>query len=207
MFDDRTDAGEQLGAMLREEGVDADLVLAIPRGGLPVGRAVADALDVPLDVVVAKKIGAPFNPELAIGAVAADGPVYHNEEFLSRFSIDEEELEEREEAARAAAREKQDRYRAGREPLDLAGKRVVIVDDGVATGATMTACVRAVREDAAEVVVAVPVGSPDTVAALRGEADAVHTLETPGDFRAVGQYYSDFAQVQDEEAMAELEEG
>lgn len=205
MFDDRTDAGERLGDRLRDEGVEADLVLAIPRGGLPVGRTVADALSAPLDVVVAKKIGAPFNPELAVGAVAPDGPAYYNEDILARFSIPDTELEARTEAARAAAREKRDRYRADREPLDLAGKRVVIVDDGVATGATMTACVRSVREDAAEVIVAVPVGSPETVERLRAEADAVHALETPGGFMAVGQYYADFEQVQDEEAMTYLD--
>lgn len=206
MFDDRTVAGEQLGARLRADGVPADIVLAIPRGGLPVGRAVADTLDVPLDIVVAKKIGAPHNPELAIGAAAADGSVYRNEDILRRLDVSDGYLDEAREEAAAAARDKAERYRAGRDEPGLAGRDVVVVDDGVATGATMTACLRQVRAaDAASVTCAVPVGPPDTLDALEREADRVVALDRPRGFRAVGQYYRDFAQVQDEEAMAYLD--
>jgi predicted phosphoribosyltransferase len=206
MFQDRTDAGQQLAELLDREGVDADIVLGIPRGTMPVARPVADALDAPLDIVVAQKMGAPDNPELAIGAAAADGGVYRNDDLIDRLGISEEHVE-RERAKEAEnAREKANTYRD--EPPDLRGKRVVVVDDGVATGATAIACLRQVREAGVSwVALAVPVGSPDSVDELRREADAVYELETPRDFRAVGQYYRDFGQVIDEEAMAYLRGG
>ena len=208
MFDDRTDAGERLAAELESRDLEADVVLGIPRGALPVARPVADALDADLDVVVARKMGAPQNPELAIGAVASDGSVWYNDDLLDRLDVDDEYLEEvREEEAENAA-EKADRYRPrDRSGLpDLEGKRVVVVDDGVATGATATACLRQVREtDAEYVALAVPVGSLSGVASLESETDEVIALETPETFRAVGQFYREFGQVTDEEAMAYLE--
>ncbi|MFC6975521.1 phosphoribosyltransferase [Halomicroarcula sp. GCM10025709] len=206
MFTNRTSAGERLADELRRQELGADLVLAIPRGGLPVGRPVADALGVPLDVVVAKKIGAPGNPELAVAAVADDGTLWRNESLIGALDLTEEYVAAERERERVAAKEKFDRYRADRPPLDLTGTRVVIVDDGLATGATMRACLRRVVDGGAgSVVVAVPVGSPDTVAALESVADAVVALEQPPGFRAVGQYYRDFGQVSDEDAMAYLQ--
>lgn len=203
-FDDRQDAGEQLGEHLVAEGVDADIVLAIPRGGLPVGRAVADALDAPLDIVVARKIGAPHNPELAIGAVAADGAVWLNEEMVDRTRATDAYIDDEATEEEANARDKADRYRD--EAPDLAGKRVVVTDDGVATGATMIACLRQVHDaGAAEVIAAVPVGPPGSIRDLEAEADAVYCLHEPASFHAVGQFYRDFGQVQDEEAMAYLD--
>jgi putative phosphoribosyl transferase len=203
-FDDRTDAGRQLARHLEQRGVEADVVLAIPRGGLPLGRAVANALDAPLDVVVAKKIGAPDNPEYAIGAVASDGSVWRNEEALS--GISEEYFErEREEMARQA-RQKADRYRQGRTEPALTNNTVVVVDDGVATGSTARACLQQIRAaDADRVVLAVPVGPPEPIAELGGIADDVVCPETPTDFRNVGQYYARFDQVTDEDAMDYLE--
>ncbi len=204
MYEDRTDAGRQLGRELRDRGITADVVLAIPRGGLPLGRAVADALDAPLDIVVARKMGAPGNPELAIGAVASDGSVYRNEDLIADLRVEDDYLAEARETEARNARQKAQRYREG-DPPDLAGKRVVVVDDGVATGATATACLRQVRAEGAEsVVLAVPVGSPRTVGDLESEADEVICLETPDYFRAVGQFYERFDQVVDEEAMAYL---
>jgi predicted phosphoribosyltransferase len=206
MFTDRTDAGRQLADLVEGHDVDADVVLAIPRGGLPLGRAVADALSVPLDVVVARKMGAPHNPELAIGAVAADGSAWINDDLVAELGVDEAYVEEkrREEATNAA--EKAERYRGDRSEPDLAGKTVVVVDDGVATGATAIACLRQVAAAGAErVVLAVPVGSPDTVERLGREADEVLCVETPPHFQAVGQFYDDFGQVTDEEAMAYLD--
>ena len=138
-FTDRTDAGEQLAATLRERDLDPDIVLAIPRGGLPLGRAVADAFGVPLDIAVAKKVGAPGNPEFAIGAVASDGSVWRNESAVRGDGTEEYFETQRPEVAERA-REKADRYRGGRPEPDLTGKRVVLVDDGVATGATARAC-------------------------------------------------------------------
>lgn len=206
MFEDRSDAGERLAELLDGHDVEADLVLAIPRGGLPVGRVVADALGVPLDVVAARKIGAPGNPELGIGAVASDGTVWLNEEYVAALDVGGDYLSAAIERERAAAREKVERYRRGRPPLDLHDLTVVVVDDGVATGATTIACIRQVRAaGAASVILAVPVGPPDTVERLRAEADEVLCVETPPYFGAVGEFYRSFVQVSDEEAIAYLE--
>lgn len=207
MFQDRADAGEQLADLLQEEGVDADIVLAIPRGALPLGRVVADRYDVPLDVVVASKMGAPDNPELAIGAAASDGSVWRNEEIIDHVGASDAYVEREAEQEVAAARQKLERYRGTDEPPDLDGKRVVLVDDGVATGATMRACIRQAKAAGAErVVAAVPVGPPDSLADLEAEADAVYAVERPSQFRAVGSHYRSFPQVSDEEAVAYLEE-
>ncbi|MDZ7849536.1 MAG: phosphoribosyltransferase family protein [Halodesulfurarchaeum sp.] len=205
-FTDRTDAGEQLGEALRERGIDVDIVLAIPRGGLPLGRAVADALGAPLDIVVASKIGAPNNPEYAIGAVASDGSVWRNESAVGRTGAGEAYFEREREREAETARTKADRYRDGASPPDLDGRRVAVVDDGVATGSTLRACLAMLAAaGAAGIVVAVPVGPPDTIAALEDMADEVVCLETPSQFRAVGQFYEQFEQVSDEEAMEYLD--
>ncbi|ODR79312.1 phosphoribosyltransferase [Haladaptatus sp. W1] len=207
MFDDRTDAGQQLASLVTREGVDADIVLAIPRGGLPIGRPVADALDVPLDVVVAKKLGAPGNPELAIGAVGADGSVWLNDDLIDRLGVGDAYLQGEKERKTEAAREKAETYRGGDRLPDIEGKRVLIVDDGVATGATTVACLRQVKnEGASHVTLAVPVGSPSSIEQLRGEADEVLCIETPFQFGAVGQFYRVFEQVPDEVARTYLED-
>ncbi|WP_415380901.1 phosphoribosyltransferase [Halosimplex sp. TS25] len=204
MFRDRTDAGERLADVLEAKGVAADIVVAIPRGGLPLGRAVADRLGAPLDVIVASKIGAPRNPEFALGAVAEDGAVWLNEVALDRAAPSEEYLATERERERAVAAEKAGTYREGDRP-DFAGKRVVVVDDGVATGATMRACLRLVRDDGpSSLVAAVPVGPPDTLEELESLADAVISVERPRRFRAVGAHYRNFGQVSDEQAMSYL---
>ena len=206
MFVDRTDAGERLAEELRDRGVEADVVLGIPRGGLPVARPVADELGAALDVVVASKIGAPGNPELAVGAVAADGSVWLNDELLERLDVPEEHLEREREREAEYARGKADRYRSGEAVPELSGERVVVVDDGIATGATARACLRQVRDaGASHLVLAVPVAPEESVAELAGEADAVVALETPRPFGAVGRHYRRFDQVSDEEAIAYLE--
>ncbi len=205
-FTDRTEAGEQLGNALRDRGIEVDIVLAIPRGGLPLGRAVADALDVPLDVVVAQKIGAPSNPEYAIGAVGSDGTVWRNEEAIERTDTGAEYFQREREREAAIAREKRDTYRGDRPALDLAGQHVAVVDDGVATGATVRACLKMLKaSDAGRIVLAVPVGPPDVIQDLETMADETVCLERPPGFRGVGQFYEDFGQVSDEEAMAYLE--
>jgi predicted phosphoribosyltransferase len=205
MFKNRTDAGQKLADVLDDRGVEADIVLAIPRGGLPVGRAVADALDAPLDIVAARKLGAPGNPELAIGAVASDGTVWLNESMIRDLAVGETYIDERIEEERAAALEKVERYRADRPPLELRGKTVLIVDDGIATGATTIACLRqAKNQGAGRVVLAVPVAPPATVERLTAEADEVICVETPPHFGAVGQFYDSFGQVSDSEAKAYL---
>lgn len=204
-FADRTEAGQRLGTELTERGVKSDIVLAIPRGGLPLGRAVADTLDQPLDIVVAKKMGAPHNSEYAIGAVASDGSVWLNEEAIETLEVDTAYLETQQEEMAAAAREKAQRYRSDQGPPTIDGKAVLIVDDGVATGATVRACIERVTNAGADrIVLAVPVGSPQTIEELRSTVDAVVCLETPRNFRAVGQFYDQFDQVQDEQAMTYL---
>jgi len=204
MFRDRTAAGERLADALEERGVAADIVLAIPRGGLPLGRAVADRLDAPLDVVVAPKIGAPHNEEYAIGAVAEDGAAWLNDEALDRLTVNDAYLAREREREREVAAEKAATYREeGR--ADLTDRRVVVVDDGVATGATMRACLEFVRDENPEsLVVAVPIGPADTLDDLAALADEVVAVERPRHFRAVGAHYRTFDQVSDEAAMSYL---
>lgn len=204
MFRDRTDAGERLADAFEERGVDPTVVLAIPRGGLPLGRAVADRFDAPLDVVVAKKIGAPNNSELALAAVAEDGSLWRNDDVIAQLGVGEGYLESERRRVREAASEKAERYREAPLP-SLRGERVAVVDDGIATGATMRACLARVRaEDPQQVIVGVPVGPRDTIDDLAATADTVVCVETPAVFRAVGAYYRDFTQVSDEEAMTYL---
>ncbi|MFC7130283.1 phosphoribosyltransferase [Haloferax chudinovii] len=208
MFADREDAGRRLADLLDGRDETADLVLAIPRGGLPVGREVADRLRAPLDVVVATKVGAPDNPELAVGAVAGDGSAWWNEDLLSYLDVGDDYLDREREREVEAVREKVSLYRGGDPLPDVVEKRVVVVDDGVATGATARACLRQVVAGGAErVVLAVPVGPPHTLSELEAECDAVVAVESPEAFGAVGAFYRDFAQVSDEEAASYLRDG
>lgn len=203
MFENRTDAGRQLSAALRTYRGDPDaVVLGIPRGGVIVAAEIARALGLPLDVAVAAKVGAPGNPEYAIGAVAADGQVTvgvaagYSAEEVSAFA----------EAARAKVAEQTARLRAGRSRLEVSGRTVILVDDGLATGLTaMAAADWLKREDAAKVVVAVPVAAPASVAAVRRHADGVVVLQAPEWFSAVGQFYRSFGQTQDSEVLEALE--
>lgn len=205
-FTDRTEAGEQLGEALLDREFDVDIVLAIPRGALPLGRAVADALDVPLDIVVASKIGAPGNPEYAIGAVASDGSVWRNEAAFHGSGPDEEYFQKERETEAANARRKAERYRGDEPEPDLSGKTVAVVDDGVATGATVRACLQKLEgTDADRIILAVPVGPPGTIDDLEPLVDDLVCLTTPTSFRGVGQFYDRFEQVTDEEAMAYLD--
>lgn len=202
MFDDREDGGRRLADALVDRGVEADVVLTIPRGGLPVGRVVADRLDAPLDVVVASKLGAPNNPELALGAVAGDGSYWLNDDLVEKLDVPDDYIEAEREREAEAAREKVRRYRGGDPTPDLTGQRVVVVDDGVATGATAIACLRQVRGAGAErVVFGAPVGPREASSELRGEADEVVLAEVPEYFGAVGRHYRSFPQVSDEEAL------
>jgi predicted phosphoribosyltransferase len=206
MFRNRTEAAELLADELLDRNLEADIVLAVPRGGLPLGRVVADRLGVPLDIVVAKKLGAPNNPELAIGAVASDGSLYRNDDIIDQLGVDEDYVEAEADRAAETARRKEATYRSGEEP-DLVGRRVVIVDDGLATGATAIACIRKAKATGAErVVLAVPVGSPESLDEAAQEADDVVAVEEPVPFGAVGRHYRDFSQVTDEEAKAYLED-
>ena len=204
-FADRTSAGLALGQGLAARETSADIVLGLTRGGVPVAFEVAKALQAELDIMVVKKIGAPFSPELAIGAVCPDGSVVTRSEAVEELGVSRDYVEREITALSLEARTAEGRYRGGGEPLGLAGKRVVIVDDGVATGATMEAAIMSARSRGAlRVSVAVPVASVYAARALEGVADDFAALEVPPDFFAVGQYYDDFSPVADVEVQALL---
>ncbi|OKK04117.1 phosphoribosyltransferase [Streptomyces sp. CB02400] len=208
-FRDRRQAGRELAARLRErqdEGALPDpVVLALPRGGAAVAVEVAGALDAPLDVLVVRKIGAPFHEEFGVGAMAGDGVPLLDEEALRRLGIDEADLAPVVERERTELRRREQRYRQGRPPLDLRGRTVIVVDDGLATGSTARAALRALRaQDPGHLVLAVPVGSTEGVALMRSEADEVVCLHEPAAFMAVGQWYEQFDQLTDDDVLDAL---
>jgi predicted phosphoribosyltransferase len=201
VFEDRADAGRALAKALgRKRGEAGAIVLALPRGGVPVAFEVAKELGLPLDVLVVRKLGLPWQPELAMGAIASGGAVVLNEDVLRLAGPSEAALEQvrRQELVELERREKQ--YRGARPPLDMKGRTGILVDDGLATGATMEAAVRALRTlGAKRVVVAVPVASPDARDRIAAVADEVICLSAPMLFSAVGQWYRDFGQTSDAE--------
>ncbi len=199
-FANRTEAGRRLGERLADRRAPGVVVLGLPRGGVPVAAMVAEALGAPLDVVVVRKLGAPFQPELALGAVGEGGSRTLNTEALRRLQVDDETLRAIEDRERAEVERRALRYRGGRPRVALEGRTAIVVDDGLATGATAAvACEMARLEGAREVVLAAPVGPAPTLEALRRVADEVIVLETPPDFFAVGQWYRHFEQTTDEE--------
>lgn len=207
LFRDRRDAGEALAKRLAHHRGTHALVLGLPRGGVPVAAQVARALDADLDVVVSRKLGSPVSAELAIGAVTANGGRFLNEDVIRMLNVSDAYLAAVTETQQAEARRREARFRGPRPAPVIAGRTVILVDDGLATGATMRAAVRSVRQQQPKrLVVAVPVGSPQACAALRGEADDVVCLYEPKYFGAVGYYYEDFTQTQDSDVQALLEE-
>jgi predicted phosphoribosyltransferase len=206
-FRDRAAAGRALGELLQAQVVPNDVVVGLARGGVPVAAEVATALGAPLDVCVVRKLGAPAQPEFAFGALAeGDGGFveFIDEATVRALHLDGSDVDQvrRAEAVELARRARA--YREGRPLLDVRGKQVVLVDDGLATGATMRAAIRSMRErGASDVTVAVPVGAPETVAELRAEAKVVCVL-TPTEFFAVGYFYDDFTAPTDDELRALL---
>jgi putative phosphoribosyl transferase len=184
-------------------------VLALPRGGVVVGAEVARALEAPLDVLVVRKLGAPRQPELAIGAVLFGDPPrrVRNEALIRLVGASEEYLADEEARQLAEARRRLELYRRGQPGVDIDGRTAIVVDDGVATGATMQAALAALRQTTVRwLVLAVPVGAPDSIAKLRGDVDETICLAAPPDFRAVGMFYRSFEQTTDEEVVRLLAE-
>jgi len=209
MFRDRRDAGIQLAKRLSHYEKREDvLVLALPRGGVVTGFEVARRLQVPLDVLIVRKIGAPFQPELAVGAVSETGTVVLNQDVLSSYSIpksyiDNEISRQKEEILRRIMS-----YRMGKGLGDLEGKTVILVDDGVATGATMKAAISTLKKERLKrLVVALPVAPPETASEIEGMVDEFLCIETPVYFMAVGNHYIDFSQVSDAEVVEILQRG
>jgi putative phosphoribosyl transferase len=205
-FTDRVDGGRALAGLLsRYAGEPGLLVLALPRGGVPVGYEVARRLGAELDVFVVRKLGVPGHEELAMGAIAPGGVRVVADDVVASLGIGRDELE------RVAGREatevsrREERYRGGRPPVEVRGRTVIVVDDGVATGSTMKAAVAALKRlGPKRLVVAVPVGAPETIAELEGQADEVVCALTPAVFQAVGLWYDDFGQTGDDEVRGLL---
>jgi putative phosphoribosyl transferase len=207
-FADRTEAGRLLAAELINHNLQTNVVvLALPRGGLPVGLEVAKALAAPLDVVIVRKLGVPWRPELAMGAIAGGAFQTLDEEVINALGVLREEIDDAKarQSAEVARREKL--YRGGRGALDLHGRTVVLVDDGLATGSTMLVAARYARSlKPHRTLIAVPVASVQACKRLRKEADHCVCLATPEPFSAVGEWYADFRQVSDAEVQSFLEQ-
>ena len=206
-FNDRSEAGRRLAKALSRYRKEQPAILALPRGGVPVAAEIARALGAPLDLVLVRKIGAPFQPELAMGAVV-DGAaplVVRNEDVIESAGIGEAEFQAVCDRELAEIERRRRRYLGGRERVDVAHHTAIVVDDGIATGATTRAALRATRmRNPKRLVLAVPVGPTDSVAAMREEADDVVCLEEHAIFGAIGFFYRDFRQISDEEVIETL---
>jgi len=203
IFRDRNDAGKRLILPLAKYRDQPDaIVIGLPRGGVVVAYEVAQGLNLLIDIIAPRKVGSPFNPELAIGAVTATGAGFFNEDIIEQLEVPKEYIQKEAEKERKVAQQRQEMYRKGRPPLNLKGKTVLLVDDGLATGATMKAAIQLVKEQKAkQIVVVIPVAPPDTLIEIEMMVDQVICLYAPPFFQAVGQFYETFGQTSDEEVM------
>jgi putative phosphoribosyl transferase len=202
-FADRVDAGRRLAARLQHLAGEPLVVLGLPRGGMPVAAEVAGVLQAPLDVIVVRKLGVPFQSELGMGAIGEDGARIINDAILRRAGISDSEIAAVEARERAELERRARRFRGDRPRIDLDGRTAVIVDDGIATGSTARAACQVARaHGAARVVLAVPVAPRDWEARMGGDADECIALGTPDPFWAIGQFYADFSQTSDDEVVA-----
>jgi predicted phosphoribosyltransferase len=206
-FADRIDAGQKLAERLRHYANRDDvIVLGLPRGGVPVANEVAHALNAPLDIILVRKLGVPGHEELAMGAIATGGTIIINSEVLDALPGVERFLESVAAREKLELRRREEAYRGNRAPPEIKGKTVILIDDGLATGASMRAAVQALRaQRAGHIVVAVPVAPPETCETIRHEVDEVICLLTPEPFHAVSLWYRDMSQTTDEEVKSLLE--
>lgn len=205
LFKDRRQAGELLAQKLQIYRCRSPLILAVPRGGVVVAEPILDQLGGKLDLLITRKIGAPWQPELAIGAVAGDGLIMLNERLVEQMGVPKRYIDQAAAEEQRETRRRLERYRGKRPLPEVDGSLVILVDDGVATGFTLLAALKALRrQQPRELVLAVPVGPPDTFARLRPEVDALFYLEAPPDFAAVGQFYANFDQVDDSTVVSIL---
>lgn len=206
-FSDRVDAGKRLAKALSIFAGKNGLVLAIPRGGVVVGYEIAQALELPLDVIVPHKLGAPYNPELAIGAITEDGSTVLDDNLIAYLDVSQDYIFEESERQKKEIERRIALYHQNRPSLDLKGKDVIVVDDGIATGSTMKAALLSVKnKGAATITVAIPVGPPSTIRELEKRANRVVCLYMPEYFQAIGQFYDDFSQTTDDEVIGLLRE-
>ncbi len=205
MYANRQHAGELLAEKMLDYQVDSPLILAVPRGGVTVAEPVWQALGGELDLTIARKIGAPYQQELAIGAVTADGFIMLNENLVERLNISEEYIAAAKEKEHAEISRRMEAYRGKKSYPVIKNRTVIVIDDGVATGFTLLAALRSIKkEDPAYTFLAVPVGPPETISILEKEVEKLICLTAPRHFSAVGQFYQDFSQVSDEEVVAIL---
>jgi putative phosphoribosyl transferase len=205
-FRDRAHAGQELAAKLGAVCAEAPVVVALPRGGVPVAEPIARALHAPLDVLIARKLGAPGQPELAIGAIAQGGGFYLNLALVARLGVTDVYLEQITRAELVEMERRVALYRGHRPALNVKGEDAIIVDDGLATGATMLAAVRSLRkQEPRSITVAVPVSSPDIAQSIRSEVERVVCAISPPRFRAVGSWYKTFGQTSDHEVIDVLQ--
>ncbi len=204
-FRSRVEAGQALGKQMARGAWTDPLVLALPRGGVPVAEHVALAIGAQLDVIVSRKIGSPFNPEMGIGAVGPDGNVVLDQQLIRRVRVDIEYIENASRLELEEIHRRESAYRGVRPNPRVTGRDVIVVDDGIATGYTVMAAMRSLRDNhPLRLVVATPVCPPDTLQWLQQEVDMVVSLISPEDFSAVGQFYADFTQVSDAEVIEVL---
>ena len=205
MFRDRLEAGEKLAEVLSDYRGERVAVIAIPRGGVEVGYAVAERFDSPLEVTVPRKIGSPMDPELAVGAVAEDGTIYVEEDVVRMLGVREDWIRVEAERELQEVRRRLELYRGGKPLPGLREYVVLLVDDGIATGATIIATARFLRKlNPRRLVIAAPVAPPEVLPKLSREADDVRCVETPTPFFAIGQFYQDFSQLDDSKVIEYL---
>lgn len=202
-FKNRADAGHQLAEKIKKySGDKSAIILALPRGGVVVAKEVADVLNLPMDLIVSRKIGAPDNPEFAIGAIAEGFEGVFDQIVISSYGISDEYIRSEVEKEKKEMDRRLKAYRAGRAPLNMEGKTAILVDDGIATGLTMIATINSAKiKGAKKIVVAVPVASRDSVEKVKKLVDDIIYLDTPEFFMAVGQFYESFSQVEDAEVV------